>query len=55
VNLKDAIPAVEGLAKLSGANVPPDVDANLRPLRTLVLWGTGSGNDGGLTAFLELK
>lgn len=55
VNLKDAIPAVEGLAKLGGANVPPDVDANLRPLRTFVAWGSGSGGEGGLTTFLELK
>src|SRR4051794_28582205 len=55
VNLKDSIPAIEGLAKLGGAAIPPDVDANVRPLRTFVAWGDVSGNDGGFTAFLQVK
>jgi Protein of unknown function (DUF3352) len=55
VNLKDSIPAIEGLARLGGTSIPPDVDQNLRPLRTLVLWADASGNTGGVTAFLELK
>jgi hypothetical protein len=55
VNLKDAIPAIEGLAKLGGSSIPPDVSANLSPLRTFVAWGKGTGNEGSFTAFLGLR
>jgi uncharacterized protein DUF3352 len=55
VNLKDSIPAIEGLARLGGTSIPPDVDENLRPLRTFVLWAGGTGNSGAITAFLGLK
>jgi hypothetical protein len=55
VDFKDSIPLVESLVQLGGTSVPDTVDANLRPLQTFVLYGTGSGAKGELTAFLELK
>src|SRR5262249_23941727 len=54
VDLKDSIPLVEGLAQLAGTSVSSDVDANLRPLQTLTLWGTSDNGKADLTAFLEI-
>jgi hypothetical protein len=39
VNLKDAVPLVEGLAGLGGQQVPAEVSANLRPLRSAIVFG----------------
>jgi len=55
VNLKDAIPMIETLAGLGGANVPSDVSANLAPLRSLLAWGAGSGDTRTFDVFLEIK
>jgi len=55
VNLKDSIPLVESLAQLGGSTVPPDVSANLRPLRTFVLWVGSGENLTSLSLFLEVK
>ena len=38
VNLKDAVPAVEGFAQLANQTVPQSVMENLKPLRSLLLW-----------------
>jgi hypothetical protein len=53
-DLKDGIPLVEGLARLAGTSVPSDVDANLRPLQTLTLWGASDTGKADLTAFLQI-
>jgi hypothetical protein len=55
LNLKDGIPYVESFARLAGASIPPDVEANLRPLTSFVLFGTGSNEKLELTAFLEVQ
>jgi hypothetical protein len=55
VNLKDTIPLIESLAGLGGAAPPPEVTANLAPLRSLTAWGGGSGNTRTFDAFLEIK
>ena len=44
VNLKDGIPLVEGFAGLSGQQVPADVSANLRPLRSAIVFGARDGD-----------
>jgi hypothetical protein len=56
VDLKDAIPLIEGFAGLSGQRIPANVSANLRPLRSLLGWSQG-GDSGEQTfdAFLEIK
>ena len=52
VDLKDLIPAIAGL----GGNVlSPDVDANVRPLRSLLVYGTADGSTTVGTLFLEIE
>jgi hypothetical protein len=55
VNLKDSIPLIESLAQLGGSQLPADVTANLRPLRTLVAWASAKTGQGQATIFLEVK
>jgi hypothetical protein len=43
VDAKDALPMVEGIATLAGANIPADVQANLQPLKALLLYGSRDG------------
>jgi len=52
VNLKDSIEEISGLA---GQAIPPDVAANLRPLRTLLAYTTVDGDVLDSTVFLEIK
>jgi hypothetical protein len=55
VDLKDAIPLVESLVQLAGTSIPPEVDANLQPLKSLVIYGSGTSGHTDFTAFLELQ
>jgi uncharacterized protein DUF3352 len=55
VDLKNAIPLIEGFAGLSGSNLSPMVMQNLRPLRSFLVWGAGSGDTQSFDAFLEIK
>jgi Protein of unknown function (DUF3352) len=55
VNLKDAIPLIEGFMGLAGERAPPEVTENLRPLRSFVAWSEGSGDTRSFDAFLEIK
>jgi hypothetical protein len=43
VDAKDALPMVEGLATIAGENIPADVQANLQPLKALLLYGSRDG------------
>jgi hypothetical protein len=53
VNLQDSIPAIEGLAALANSRIPPNVDANLRPLKSFLLYGDADGGVQNLVAFLQ--
>jgi hypothetical protein len=55
VDLKNAIPLLEGFAGLSGSSPSPMVTANLRPLRSFLAWGAESGDTQTFDAFLEIK
>src|SRR5207253_10686933 len=55
VDLKDAIPLVEDLVQLAGVHVPPDVDANLQPLHSFVVYSSGTAGKAEFTAFLQLQ
>jgi hypothetical protein len=55
VDLKNALPLIEGFAGLSGHDVPADVTDNLRPLRSLLAWSEGGSGDRTFDAFLEIK
>ncbi|MDX6490714.1 MAG: hypothetical protein QOD43_959 [Gaiellaceae bacterium] len=55
LDLKNAIPLIEGFAALGGQSLPPSVAGNLRPLRSFVAWAAGSGDSRTFDAFLEIK
>jgi hypothetical protein len=55
VDLKNAIPLIEGFASLSGNNLPSSTTDNLRPLRSFLTWSGGSGDSRTFDAFLEIK
>lgn len=52
VDLKDAVPALEGFAQLANQKIPPNVDANLKPLRSLLVFGSRDGDVQSLVAYL---
>jgi Protein of unknown function (DUF3352) len=55
VNLADAIPVVESYAAVSGGGLPAKLRDNLRPLRSLFVYGSGEGDVSRFTASLEVK
>ena len=55
LDLKNALPLIEGFAGLAGANLPSEVTENLRPLRSFLAWSAGSENARSYDAFLEIK
>ena len=55
VNIPDTVAAFSGLASAGGDAIPPDVEANLRPLRSAVLWSSADGNSTDIQAFVELR
>ena len=55
VDLKNALPLLEGFAGLAGESLPSDVTENLRPLRSFLAWSEGSGSSRTFDAFLEIK
>jgi hypothetical protein len=55
VNLPDTIAALSGLASTAGSNLPPDVEANVRPLRSAVVWSSQDGGVADVQAFVEIR
>jgi hypothetical protein len=55
VDLKNALPLIEGFASLSGQNLPSNVTENLRPLRSFLAWSQGPANARSFDAFVEIK
>jgi Protein of unknown function (DUF3352) len=55
VDLKNALPLLEGFAGLAGESLPSEVTENLRPLRSFLAWSEGSGSSRTFDAFLEIK
>lgn len=53
VNAKDALPALEGFAKLGKTTLPQSVAADLKPLRSLLFYGSRSGAVESLVLFLK--
>jgi Protein of unknown function (DUF3352) len=54
-NIPDTVAALSGLASAAGDAVPPDVEANLRPLRSAVLWSSAAGDSTDVQAFVEIR
>jgi hypothetical protein len=55
LDIKNALPLLEGLSSLSGQSLPSSTTENLRPLRSLVAWSNSSGETRTFDAFLEIK
>jgi hypothetical protein len=55
LDLKNALPLIEGFAGLAGQSLPTEVTENLRPLRSFLAWSEGSGGSRTFDAFLEIK
>lgn len=55
VNLKDALPLVEGLAGLMGAKLPAGLQDNLAPLRSVTAYAAMSGDETSFTVFVEIR
>jgi Protein of unknown function (DUF3352) len=55
IDLKNALPLLEGFAGLAGHSVPSEVTENLRPLRSFLAWSKGSSSARTFDAFLEIK
>ncbi len=55
VNLKDTLPWAFGLSEKSGETVPPDVKANTKPLRSVLLYLKRDGKRISLSGFLTIK
>lgn len=53
VNLKDAVPAAEGLAQLANQKIPQEVEDNLRPLRSLLVFGSRDGDLQSFVVFVQ--
>jgi len=55
VNLKDTIPIIENLATSTGGTVPPVVQQNLEPLRSLLFYSTVDGPKATFAGFVGIQ
>jgi hypothetical protein len=55
VNLHDSVQLMKSYFGVSGGKVPPDVEANLKPLQSFVGYSTVDGDLAKLGAFLQIK
>jgi Protein of unknown function (DUF3352) len=55
IDVKDVLPLLEGLAALSGENLPSEVTENLRLLRSFLAWSEGGSDSRTYDAFLQIK
>ncbi len=55
VNIPDAVAAFTSITSGSGNAISPEVEANLRPLRSLLAWASRDGGSTEVHAFLEIK
>jgi hypothetical protein len=53
LDIKDALPALSGIAQLANQTLPPAVENNLRPLRSALLFGSSDGNVGSFVAYIK--
>jgi hypothetical protein len=55
LDVEHALPAVRSFAKLANQKVPAQVDANLKPLKTLVAYGTRESDVQSIFVILQLR
>jgi hypothetical protein len=55
LDVEHALPAIRAFAKLAKQKVPAQIDANLKPLKTLVIYGTREGDVQSVFAILQVR
>jgi hypothetical protein len=55
VNLQQVVPLVESLFGLSGEGLDPEISRNLRPLASLLAFGSSEGDEASFSFFLEIR
>jgi hypothetical protein len=53
--VQDAVPAIEGIAQLSGQPLPPEVSQNLAPLQSFLVYGSSSDAVTKFSALLQVR
>jgi hypothetical protein len=53
LDVKDALPALSGFAQLANQNLPPEVENNLRPLRSALLFGSSANDIGSFVVYAK--
>jgi hypothetical protein len=53
LDIKDALPALSGLAQLGNQKLPPEVENNLRPLRSALLFGSSDNEIGSFVVYVK--
>jgi hypothetical protein len=53
VDIKDALPALSGFAQLANQTLPPEVENNLRPLRSALLFGSSDADVGSFVMYVK--
>ncbi|HEU5371221.1 MAG TPA: hypothetical protein VFU51_02400 [Gaiellaceae bacterium] len=53
VDIKDALPALSGFAQLANQSLPPAAEANLRPLRSALLFGSSDNSVGSFVVYVK--
>lgn len=53
LDIKDALPALSGFAQLANQSLPPQVENNLRPLRSALLYGSSDNKIGSFVAYVK--
>ena len=55
VNLASALPLLQTVGPFLGLSLPPTLETDAGALRSLIAYGTRSGDEAGLTAFLQVR
>jgi hypothetical protein len=55
VNVKDAVEVVKSYLQVAGSSIPPEVDANLQPLQSLLVYGSQNGGTAHFAGFLRIQ
>jgi hypothetical protein len=53
LDIKDALPALSGFAQLANQQLPPQVESNLRPLRSALLYGSSESTLGSFVMYVK--
>jgi hypothetical protein len=53
LDIKDALPALSGIAQLANQTLPPEVENNLRPLRSALLYGSSDKTVGSFVVYVK--